>query len=139
MNLLWMVIDSMRHRAQIPLLYTPSFPDLWHKLGLPTEFEFEELSGTGKDIKFAPDNFGPMMKWPESASTGYFYDIGANGKWVINAQQNGFKDASISENFRRELNDVLHNRIKPEGISDLWEEQFASMTYHDFLVKKLNV
>ena len=118
---------------------TPSFPDLWYKLGLPTEFEFEELSGTDKDIKFAPDNFGPMMKWPESASTGYFYDTGSNGKWVIDAQQNGFKDAPISENFRRELDDVLNNRIKPEGLSENWEEQFDSMTYHDFLVRKLNV
>ena len=118
---------------------TPSFPDLWHKLGLPTEFEFEKLSGTGKDIKFAPDNFGPMMKWPESASTGYFYDTGASGKWVMNAQQNGFKDAPISGKFRRELNDVLHNRIKPQGLSENWEQQFDTMTYHDFLVRKLNV
>ena len=118
---------------------TPSFPELWYRLGLPTEFEFEELSGTDKDIKFAPDNFGPMMKWPESASTGYFYDAGANGEWVLDAQQNGFKDAPISEKFRRELNDVLHNRIKPEGIGENWEQQFDSMTYHEFLIRKLNV
>ena len=118
---------------------TPSFPELWYKLGLPTEFEFAELSGTDKDIKFAPDNFGPMMKWPESASTGYFYDSGSSGKWVVNAQQNGFKEAPIPGNFRRELNDVLHNRIKPKGLSNLWEEQFDSMTYHEFLVRKLNV
>ena len=118
---------------------TPSFPDLWHKLGLPTEFEFGELSGTDKDIKFAPDSFGPMMKWPESASTGYFYDTGAGGKWVMDAQQNGFRDAPISESFQRELNDVLHNRIKPEGIGENWEKYFDSMTYHDFLVRELNV
>lgn len=118
---------------------TPSFPDLWYKLGLPTQFEFAELSGTDKDIRFAPDNFGPMMKWPESASTGYFYDTGTNGKWVMDAQKNGFKDAPISGKFRRQLNDVLHNRIKPQGVSDDWEKQFDSMTYHEFLVGKLNV
>jgi spermidine dehydrogenase len=117
----------------------PSFPELWYKLDLPTEFEFEELSGTDKDIRFAPDSFGPMMKWPESASTGYFYDNGTGGKWVMDAHRNGFRDAPISESFRRELNDVLHNRIKPEGVSEDWEKQFDSMTYHEFLVNKLNV
>ena len=118
---------------------TPSFPELWYKLGLPTEFEFAELAGTDKDIQFAPDSFGPMMKWPESASTGYFYDTGATGIWVMDAQQNGFMDAPISETFRRQLDDVLHNRIKPAGIGADWEKQFDSMTYHDFLVKQLNV
>ena len=118
---------------------TPYFPELWHNLDLPTEFEFGELSGTDKDIKFAPDSFGPMMKWPESASTGYFYDTGIGGEWVMDAQQNGFRDAPISESFRRELNDVLHNRIKPEGIGGNWEKYFDSMTYHDFLVRELNV
>ena len=117
----------------------PSFPELWYKLDLPTEFEFEELSGTAKDIKFAPDSFGPMMKWPESASTGYFYGDGSNGKWVMDAQRTGFRDAPISGDFRRQLNDVLHNRIKPAGIGKNWERQFDSMTYHDFLVRNLNV
>ncbi|NKB37967.1 MAG: NAD(P)-binding protein [Gammaproteobacteria bacterium] len=66
---------------------TPYFPEIWHKLKLPTEFEFSELSGTDKDIVLAPDNFGPMMKWPERASTGYFYDTEAGSKWVKDAQK----------------------------------------------------
>lgn len=118
---------------------TPSFPELWHKLKLPTEFEFENLSGTDKDIKVAPDNFGPMMKWPERASTGYFYNTGSNGQWVKDAQKNGFKDAPLPAHFKRDLNNVLHNRIRPKQIGSDWEKQLDAITYHDFLVNNLGV
>lgn len=116
-----------------------SFPEIWHKLGLPTDFEFEKLTGTHKDIVFAPDNFGPMMKWPDNASTGYFYNTESGGKWVKNAQLNGFKDAPIDESFRKDLNNVLHNRIKPKDFGKDWEKQMDSMTYHKFLVDQLGV
>ena len=117
----------------------PSFPELWHKLGLPTEFEFETPSGTDKDIRFAPDNFGPMMKWPERASTGYFYDNASGGTWIRDAQKNQFRDAPITADLKKDLNDVLHNRIKPRGLKQNWERELDSMTYHDFLVRHLGV
>lgn len=115
------------------------FPELWHKLDLPTEFEFEKLSGTDKDIAFAADNFGPMIKWPERASTGYYYNTDTGGKWVKDAQQNDFKDAPISADLKRDLNNVLHNRIKPQKLEGDWERGLDSITYHDFLVNRLGV
>ncbi len=117
----------------------PSFPEIWDKLKLPTQFEFAKLSGTDKDIAFAADNFGPMIKWPERASTGYYYNTESGGQWVKDAQKNGFKDAPLSEEFKRDLNNVLHNRIRPKQIGSDWERQLDSITYHDFLVNNLGV
>ncbi|NKB37966.1 MAG: hypothetical protein GKR93_12515 [Gammaproteobacteria bacterium] len=54
-------------------------------------------------------------------------------------KKNNFKDAPLSEEFKRDLNNVLHNRIKPKQIGDDWEKQLDKITYYDFLVNNLGV
>ena len=115
-------------------------PEIWDELELPDEFAYQELSGTAKDIRFAWDNFGPMMKWPERASIGYHYGQGENGgEWVIDGHRNRFEGAPIPNDLRNDLNAVLFDRAKPNIPSEGWQRWLDTMTYQDFLVKELGV
>ena len=115
-------------------------PEIWDELDLPDEFSYQELSGTDKAIRFAGDNFGPMMKWPERASIGYFYgqDDGS-GKWFVDAHKGGFEGTPVPENLRNDMNAVLFDRAKSNAPTEGWERWLDTMTYQDFLVKELGV
>lgn len=102
--------------------------DFWQYCGLPDEFTWQELSGTEKDIKVPWDVYSPMGFAWEQADTGFFYD---NHGFVKNPMQNGFRDAPIPEDMKRELTAVELNREavrRPD-----WETWLDSMSYADFL------
>jgi spermidine dehydrogenase len=102
--------------------------DFWQYCGLPDEFTWQELSGTEKDIKVPWDVYSPMGFAWEQADTGFFYD---NHGFVKNPMQNGFRDAPIPEDMKRELTAMELNREavrRPD-----WETWLDSISYADFL------
>ncbi len=102
--------------------------DFWQHCGLPEEFTWQELSGTEKDIKVPWDVYSPMGFAWEQADTGFFYD---NHGFVKNPMQNGFRDAPIPEDMKRELTAMELNREavrRPD-----WDTWMDSMSYADFL------
>ena len=102
--------------------------DYWQLAGLPEEFEWQELTGTDKDIKVPWDVYSPMGFAWEQADTGFFYE---GRGFVKNPMQNGFRDAPIPEELKRELAAVELNRETVRRAD--WERYLDSMSYADFL------
>lgn len=102
--------------------------DYWELAGLPEEFEWQELTGTDKDIKVPWDVYSPMGFAWEQADTGFFYE--GHG-FVKNPMQNGFRDAPIPEELKRELAAVELNRETVRRAD--WQRYLDSMSYADFL------
>ena len=102
--------------------------DFWQLVGLPDEFEWQSLSGTDKNIKVPWDVYSPMGFAWEQADTGFFYE---DHGFVINPMQNGFRDAPIPEDLKRELLAAEMNRKslrRPD-----WDRYLDSMSYGEFL------
>ena len=111
----------------------------WHKyqqeLGLPEEYEWQELQGTRKDLRVPPDVYGPMHVQWESADTGFFYD---NKGWVINPWSNRFREAPIPEKLKQDLIWMEVFRDPPFD-HDNWYRYLDSMSYLDFLTNVVGV
>jgi spermidine dehydrogenase len=118
-----------------------SFPDIWRELRLPEKFAFQPLAGTQRPIRVAPDNFAPMMKWPARTSVGYFFPTAdGKGRWIVGAQEQGFADAPLAPDLKRDLNAALQSSAKLRSSPPAnWEAWLDSMTYQDFLVRELGL
>lgn len=118
-------------------------PNLWDELNLPVaeELQFAKLEGTSRDIKFADDNYGGMMKWPERCSFGYFYGDATRGyEMVADAQANNFENAPLDPEMTRDFAAVLNNarlaRTLRAEMPDL-DVKLDSMSYAELLSKEL--
>lgn len=112
------------------------FHRYWHELGLPTRFEFQEVSGSRHDLAVPPDHYTSMYSERAGATTGYFFDNDEGGQWVVDPWRNGFRDAPLADKVKRDLVrlDDYYDAPEREG----WEQWLDSMTYRDFITRELN-
>lgn len=103
----------------------------WKDVGLPDEFEWQTLKGTDKNIKVPWDVYSPMHFAWEHADTGFFYE--GHG-FTVNPWQNGFRDAPIPEQLKREYLAMELNRESFRRTD--WESWLDSMSYSDLLAYK---
>lgn len=115
----------------------PSFPAVWHELGLPTDFNYVPLSGTDKPIRFARDTYTPMRS-PESASIGYLFNTKNGNQWAIDPQLNDFRDTPFSHKTRSDLVNAFNHSLKPK-YDNPSEEWLDSITYRELLVNELGL
>lgn len=120
------------HGTMVPISVSKEWDaihyDFWEYCGLPDEFEWQELTGTDKDIKVPWDVYSPMGFAWEQADTGFFYE--GHG-FVRNPMQNGFRDAPIPCELKTKLTAAELNREavrRPD-----WETWMDSMSYAEFL------
>ncbi len=112
------------------------FHRYWYELGLPTEFKFQEVTGSLHKLAVPKDHYTSMYSERGGATTGYFFDNNEGGKWVIDPWSNDFKDAPLTEKVRQDLL-RLENYYEAPKKAD-WEPWLDSMTYRDFITKELN-
>lgn len=102
----------------------------YDELGLPNDWEFQELEGTNKKLKVPGDVYGPMhMSW-ERADMGWFFN---DKGWSINPWANGFKDTPIPDSLKREYLVMELWRDHEQRLD--FHEYLDSMTYLDFITK----
>lgn len=113
-------------------------PPIWDELGLPADFEFAALEGTARDIRFALDSYGSMLKAPERASIGYFYPAGdGSARCIVDAQADGFARAPLSPRLRAALNEALHGAPQPPHVPVTWRRWLDGMSYAGYLEREL--
>lgn len=108
------------------------YSHLWEELGLPTEFEWQEPTGT--DLKIPKDTYSPMhLSWEET-DLGWFHH---GHKMAVNPWSNRFKDVPIDDQTRQDLIWMEVYRQPPER--EDWAEWLDSMTYKQFLVNEMGI
>jgi spermidine dehydrogenase len=109
-------------------MYSP----MWDELGLPSEFEWQEASGT--DLKIPFDAYTPMhLSW-EAADLGWFHD---GHEMAVNPWSNRFRDVPIDDKTKNDLIWMEVYRQPPER--EDWAEWLDSMTYKEFLVNEMGI
>ena len=111
------------------------FHRYWHELGLPTKFEFQEVSGSRLDLAVPPDHYTSMYSERAGATTGYFFDNDEGGQWVVDPWRNGFRDAPLADRVKQDLVRLDNYFDAPER--EDWEPWLDSMTYRDFITREL--
>ncbi|MBI5849393.1 MAG: NAD(P)-binding protein [Nitrospirae bacterium] len=120
----------------------PGIPgyDIYHELGIPTDFTYAELPSELKPMDFDTTNFGYRL-WFDSKSIGYYYagqEQGTPGKWVSDFWENKLAGTPYSEKARKDF-------LRWRNISDRQYEGddygrwLDSMTYKDYLEKILTL
>jgi len=104
------------------------------ELGLPEEYEWQELKGTSKDLRVAKDVYSPMHIAWETADTGFYYE---NKGWVMNPWSNRFAEAPIPEKLKQDMVWMEVFRTPPDR--EDWNQWLDSMTYREFLTKIVGV
>ena len=112
------------------------FHRYWHELGLPTEFTFQEVTGSQLGLAVPEDHYTSMYSDRGAATTGYFFDNNQGGEWVVDPWSNDFKEAPLTEKVRQDLIRLENYYDAPP--KENWETWLDSMTYRDFIIKELN-
>jgi spermidine dehydrogenase len=105
---------------------------MWDELGLPSEFEWQEATGT--DLKIPMDTYSPMHLTWESTDLGWFHE--GHGM-AVNPWSNRFRDVPIDDKTKHDLIWMEVYRQPPER--EDWAEWLDSMTYKDFLVNEMGI
>lgn len=101
---------------------------IWRELGLPEEFVWQEPKGLARPLRVPYDVYGPMHITWEAAEQGFWYE----GKgMVVNPWANGFRDAPIPEQQKRDMLAMELFRHPPRR--EDWERWLDGMTYQQFL------
>ncbi len=109
-------------------MYSP----MWDELGLPSEFEWQEASGT--DLKIPFDTYTPMhLSW-EATDLGWYHD---GHEMAVNPWANRFRDVPIDDKTKNDLIWMEVYRQPPER--EDWAEWLDSMTYKEFLVNEMGI
>lgn len=103
----------------------------WDTVGLPQEFRWQEVTGTTKNIRVPWDVYSPMQFAWEQADTGFFFE--GHG-FTVNPWQNGFRDAPLPEELKREYLAMELNRESFRRAD--WARWLDGMSYRDLLVHK---
>ena len=108
------------------------YSHLWDELDLPTEFEWQQPTGT--KLKIPTDTYSPMHLTWESTDLGWFHE---GHKMAINPWSNRFKDVPIDDQTKQDLIWMEVYRQPPER--DDWEQWLDSMTYKEFMVNEMGI
>ena len=120
----------------------PGIPgyDIYSELGIPTGFEYGEMSPQLKPLDFDPTNFGYRL-WFDSKSIGHYYaprGEGTSGKWAAGFWENKLAGAPYSEKVQKDF-------FRWRNISDRqydgndYSRWLDSMTYKIYLEKILKL
>lgn len=112
------------------------FHRYWHELGLPTAFEFQDVTGSRLDLAVPRDHYTSMYSERAGATTGFFFDAAAGGQWVVDPWSNDFKEAPLPDKVKQDLMRLEHYYDAPRR--ENWEQWLDSMTYSDFITRELN-
>jgi spermidine dehydrogenase len=108
------------------------YSHLWDELGLPTEFEWQQPTGT--KLKIPTDTYSPMHLTWEATDLGWFHE---GHEMAINPWSNRFKDVPIDDQTKQDLIWMEVYRQPPER--DDWEQWLDSMTYKEFMVNEMGI
>jgi spermidine dehydrogenase len=108
------------------------YSHLWDELGLPTEFEWQQPTGT--KLKIPTDTYSPMHLTWEATDLGWFHE---GHEMAINPWSNRFKDVPIDDQTKQDLIWMEVYRQPPER--EDWEQWLDSMTYKEFMVNEMGI
>lgn len=108
------------------------YSHLWEELGLPTEFEWQQATGT--IIKIPKDTYSPMHLTWEGTDLGWFHE---GHEMARNPWSNRFRDVPISDKTKQDLLWMEVYRQPPER--EDWAEWLDSMTYKEFLKNEMGI
>ncbi len=115
------------------------FHEYWSEIGLPSQLSWNDVAaGTDKALRFPRDNYTAMGAEASNATTGFFYDTGQGGTWVIDPHQNGFAEAPISARLRADLGELYGTEpldILPED----WPAWLDGMTLRSLLLDEMRL
>ena len=114
---------------------------LWDDVGLPRDFEFENPTGVGAHLKFAPDHYEPMYWSEDSVSLGYFFDTPFAQKraWVVDPWSDGLRRAPLADAIRDSWLKWKHSPKLTRGDEEATDRWLDSMTYGDLIVKEMGL
>jgi len=109
-------------------MYSP----MWNELGLPTEFEWQEVKNS--KLKIPMDTYSPMHLTWEATDLGWYFDGHpiARNPWA-----NRFAGVPLDEQTKRDLLWMEVYRQPPERKD--WDRWLDSMTYRDFLKSEMGI
>lgn len=115
------------------------FHEYWTEIGLPEQLSWKDVpDGTDKALRFPKDNYTAMGAEQTNATTGFFYDTGPGGTWVVDPHANGFAKAPVSERLRADLGELYGTEpldILPED----WAAWLDSMTLRRLLIDEMGL
>jgi spermidine dehydrogenase len=113
---------------------------VFEEFRIPTDFQYASWDPTLKPLRFAFDNYSPMLWAEDETSVGHFFPAqGASGpRWVVDLFQGKLKEAPLPERVRADLDRWRASRDRPPVPSDV-EPWLDSMSYRDFLEKVLKL
>lgn len=114
--------------------------DIYHELGIPTEFEYGELASGLKPLDFDTTNFGYRL-WFDSKSIGHYFagqGPGAPGKWVAGFWEGGLSEMPYPERVRKDFF-RWRNVTKRRYEGDDYGRWLDSMTYKDYIERILGL
>jgi spermidine dehydrogenase len=119
----------------------PLVTNLFAELKIPTEFTYQSWNERFKPLRFATDNYGPMMWTDHSASVGHFFDEDSHRvkpQWVVDLWDGRIDEAPLPERVRRDFLKWRTSAERPHHGND-FAQWLDSMTYKDYLEKVMGL
>ena len=114
--------------------------DLWHDVGLPTDFEFAQLPPGRRHMEFQQGHYGYYEdlfdpKDKVAQNHGYFFES-PNPHWVTNPWGNRLEGTPYPPDIKRDLLRWVEESVAEfKGSETELQRWLDSITYEDFLVK----
>jgi spermidine dehydrogenase len=108
------------------------YSELWGELGLPMEFEWQEVKNS--TVKIPMDTYSPMHLTWEGTDLGWFFD----GPGIVrNPWANRFEGTPLDEQTKKDFLWMEVYRQPPERAD--WDRWLDSMTYKEFLKTEMGI
>ena len=109
--------------------------DIWHDVGLPTEFEFGELAANRRRMEFPSENYMYLL-WADIFESNGFHFDSPRPHWVTNPWGHDLKGTPWAEDVRRDLLRWRNEPMEPFRGDEIGLERWLdTMTYDDYLTK----
>lgn len=113
--------------------------ELFADLGIPRQFNYQQLTGTKRSLEFDRTNYGFQMWVDESPSFGHFFrQSESKGSWTRNLWEKKLSGSAYSEAVRQDFLKWKYGdqRPEPQGDFEVWLDQ---MTYKHYLEEILQL
>jgi spermidine dehydrogenase len=109
------------------------------ELNIPRELRYRDWPSGFKPLEFCRDNYG-YLHWLLETSTnvGYFFENGANGRWVNDIWRNDLSNAPLSDATRSALLQWRHSRADLKDTEET-RKWLDSMSYKEYLENQLKL
>lgn len=108
--------------------------NMWHDVGLPTQFEFGQLGPGRKPMIFPKSNYVYQLWFDNFENHGFYFDT-PKPHWVRNPWGHGLEGTPWPDEVRRDLLRWRDERVDPwKGDADSLKDYLDTMTYEHWLV-----